>query len=287
VNAETRSFHLGAQSSTIDIELAAPSDAAMRAAEDVANAIIFENRPMRVHLVDEVGAAELPLRKESAVTGTIRVIEVENFDWSPCGGTHAKQTGQIGLIAIKSYERVKGNLTRIEFVCGYRALEDYRLAHQSAVTTAQLFSAARDSAPSLVEKAMQENKLLRRRVKDLLDLATTTEASQLLEATPENNGLKIIKVIFDNRDAEEIRFLAAKLVGRESVIALLATRDSTGARLVFARSANLTQNMGKLLTEVCQLTGGRGGGKPEMAQGGAADLSKLEEAMTSASLKVI
>ncbi len=285
-NAETRSFHLGTQSSTIDIEMAAPSDEAMRAAEEIANAIIFENRPMRVHLVDEEGAAQLPLRKESAVSGQIRVIEIEDFDWSPCGGTHAKQTGQIGLIAIKSYERVKGNLTRVEFVCGHRALEDYRLAHQSAVNTAQLFSAARDSAVPLVEKALQENRTLKKRIKELLDLAMTAEAGQLLDATPETQGVKVIKMIFDNRDAEELRFLASKLIGKESVIALLATKDATGARLVFARSANLTENMGKLLGEVCQMTGGRGGGKPEMAQGGATDLSRLEEAMMGAAIKV-
>jgi alanyl-tRNA synthetase len=286
-DAETHSFHLGAQSSTIDIGMSTPTDDAMRAAEEVANLVIFENRPMRVHLVDETGAAALPLRKESAVSGTIRVIEVEDFDWSPCGGTHAKQTGQIGLIAIKSYERVKGNLTRVEFVCGHRALEDYRLAHKSAVTTAQLFSAARDNAPPLVEKAIQENRSLKRRIKDLLDLATTAEAQQLLEQTPEIQRIKIVKAIFDNRDVEEIRFLATKLAAVDSVIALLATREGSGARLVFARSANLTQNMGKLLTETCQMTGGRGGGKPEMAQGGAADLTKLEEAMNAAFSKAI
>jgi alanyl-tRNA synthetase len=286
VNAETRSFHLGTQSSTIDIELTAPSQEVMQAAEEIANAVIFENRPMRVHLLDESGAAQLPLRKESAISGTIRVIEVEDFDWSPCGGTHAKQTGQIGLIAIKSYERVKGNLTRVEFVCGHRALEDYRLANKSAVTMAQMFSAARDLAAPLVEKTIQENKSLKRRIKDLLDLAMTAEAAQLLEATSETNGIKIIKTIFDNRDAEEVRLLASKIVAHESAIALLATKDANAARIVFARSAKLSQNMGQLLGEVCQLTGGRGGGKPEMAQGGVTDITKLEVAMNAVFVKV-
>ncbi|PYT02704.1 MAG: alanyl-tRNA editing protein, partial [Acidobacteria bacterium] len=105
--AETRSFHLGSQTSTIDIELQSPSDDLMRGAEDLANAVIFEDRPMRVHLVNDEEAALLPLRKESAVRGKIRVIEIENFDWSPCGGTHAARTGQIGLIAIRSYERIR------------------------------------------------------------------------------------------------------------------------------------------------------------------------------------
>jgi alanyl-tRNA synthetase len=286
LNAETRSFHMSAQTSTIDVELAAPTDEAMRAAEEIANAIIFENRPMRVHLVDEAGAARLPLRKESAISGLIRVIEVEDFDWSPCGGTHAKQTGQIGLIAIKSFERVKSNLTRVEFVCGQRALQDYRLANQTAVATARLFSVGRDGAPELVAKAIQEAKSLKKRVKDLLELATLAEAAQLLNEAQTNGDYKIIKAIFENREAEEIRLLAAKITQQEPAIALLAAKDASGAKLVFARSANLSQNMGQLLAEACQLLGGRGGGRPEMAQGGGTDLQKLDEAMRLAEAQI-
>jgi alanyl-tRNA synthetase len=277
--AETRSFHLGAQTSTIDIELTSPSDEAMRAAEEVANAIVFDNRPMRVHLVDEAGAALLPLRKESGLSGTIRVIEVEDFDWSPCGGTHAKQTGQVGLIAIKSFERVKSNLTRVEFVCGHRALEDYRLANQTAVTTARLFSVAREGAPEMVGKAIAENKALKKRQRELLELATQAEAAQLLKESPATGDYKIIKAIFENRDAEELRLLATKIVQQEAAIALLAGREANGVKLVFARSANLPQNMGQALAEACQLLGGRGGGRPEMAQGGGADVSRLEEVL--------
>src|SRR5439155_25104144 len=167
--SETRSFHLGSQTSTIDIELQAPTTQLIRAAEDIANAVVFEDRPMRVHLVNEEEAARLPLRKESAVRGDIRVIEVENFDWSPCGGTHASRAGQVGLIAIRSYERAK-KMTRVEFVCGGRALADYRLANNTAFAVARLFSAERDSAPELVARAIQEHKSTKKRVRDLLEL---------------------------------------------------------------------------------------------------------------------
>jgi alanyl-tRNA synthetase len=285
-NAETRSFHMSAQTSTIDIELPAPADEAMRAAEEIANAIIFDNRPMRVHMVDEAGAALLPLRKESALGGTIRIIEVEDFDWSPCGGTHAKQTGQIGLIAIKSFERVKSNLTRVEFVCGHRALEDYRLANQTAVTTARLFSVGREGAPEMVGKAIQENKTLKKRMRELLELAMQAEAAQLLSDAPLSGEVKVIKAIFENRDAEELRLLATKIIQQPSAIALLAAREANGAKLVFARSANLSQNLGQVLAEACQLLGGRGGGRPEMAQGGGTDATKLEEALQLAAAKV-
>jgi alanyl-tRNA synthetase len=284
-NAETRSFHLGAEVSTIDIELQSPTDEHMRAAEEIANRIIFEDRLMRIHLVNEDEAASLPLRKDSAVRGLIRVIEVEDFDWSPCGGTHAKRAGQIGLIAIKSFERAK-RMTRVEFVCGARALAEYRRANQTAVAVARLFSAERDAGPELVARMIQENRALKKRIRDLLELATTAEAAGLLADAETSAGFKVVQSVFEGRDLEEVRMLAAKIVQAEPAVALLATKEPGAARLVFARSAALSQNMGQLIAEASERLGGRGGGKPELAQGGGAEVQKVEEAVRLAAERV-
>src|SRR5262245_20472282 len=283
--AETRSFHLGAQTSTIDIELKSPDDQIMHAAEDIANAIVFENRPMRVHIVSQEEAARLPLRKEVSVKGSVRVIEIEDFDWSPCGGTHATRTGQIGLIAIRSYERAKG-MTRVEFVCGGRALDEYRRTRETSFAVARLLSAERDSTPELVARTLQENKSLKKRVRDLLGPAMTAEAAELLAVADASSGFKLVQAIFDARDFEELRVLALKIVQREPSIALLATKEGSAARLVFARSASLQQNMGSLLSEACEILGGRGGGKPDLAQGGGPSVERLQEAMSTATAKI-
>jgi Alanyl-tRNA synthetase len=284
--AETRSFHLGSRTSTIDIELQSPSDDHMRAAEEIANAVIFEDRPMRVHLVNEEEARQLPLRKEAAVEGTIRVIEISDFDWSPCGGTHAKGTGQIGLVTIKSYERAK-KMTRVEFVCGHRALDEYRTAHKTALAVAQLFSAERDAAPELVARALQENKSLKKRIRELLEIAVTVEATEMLAAAMQVGEFKLVRAAFDGRDLEEVRLLASKITQAEPSVALLGIKDAGAARLIFARSASLNQNMGQLLAEACQLLGGRGGGRPELAQGGGPDATKLEAAINLAAEKLL
>ena len=284
--AETRSFHLGEQTSTIDIELQSPTDSHMRAAEEIANAVVFEDRPMRVHLVTEAEAARLPLRKESAVQGTIRVIEVENFDWSPCGGTHAARTGQIGLIAIRSHERAK-KMTRVEFLCGRRALLDYRAANQAAVAIARLYSADRDTTPELVDRSLKENKALKKRLRELLELAMTAEAMRLLGEASSTGEFKLISRVFENREPDELRVLAAKITAEEPAIALLGTKDGASARLIFARSSSLSQNMGELLAEACQLLGGRGGGKPELAQGGGPQVHQLQEAISLASQRIL
>jgi len=215
------------------------------------------------------------------VRGNIRVIEIEDFDWSPCGGTHAARTGQIGLIAVRSYERAK-RMTRVEFVCGRRALEDYRLAQNTAVRVARLFSAERDSSPELVAKALEENRELKRRTRELLEVAMTAEASQRLGAAVPARGFKLIHAVFNGRDLEDVRMLASKIVGTEPAIALLATSQPDGARLVFARSKSLTADMGKLMSDACRILDGRGGGRPDMAQGGGPNAEKIEEAVESA-----
>jgi alanyl-tRNA synthetase len=283
--AETRSFHLGSIVSTIDIELASPSDEQMRAAEDVANRVILEDRPMRVHILDEADAAKLPLRKESAVKGRIRVIEVEDFDWSPCGGTHAARTGQIGLIAIKSYERAK-KLTRVEFVCGFRALADYRLAHRTATSVARMFSVDRDSAADSVARALAENRLLKRRVRELSEVAAGAEAAELLAAAENLDTFKMVCRVFEGRDADELRMLAYRIVQTESSVALLGSDDGGTARVVFARSETVPHNMGEVLREACTILGGRGGGKAEIAQGGGPEISKLAAALEDAASRV-
>jgi alanyl-tRNA synthetase len=290
--AETRSFHLGADTSTIDVELQNPTDDDMQAAEEIANRVVFEDRPMRVHLLSEEEAARLPLRKETAIQGTVRIIEVEGFDWSPCGGTHASRAGQIGLIAIRSFERAK-KMTRVEFVCGHRALVDYRLANQAATAVARQFSVDRQSGSASVQRTIQENKSLKKRVRELLEIALREEATRLVDQSPlmksaaasNSTGplqFKLVQVVLPDRDPEEIRMLAWKIIERGPSAALLGTNDGSSAKLVFARSADLPFNMGGLLARACEALGGRGGGKPDMAQGGGPNVEKLHAAIQEA-----
>ncbi len=283
--AETRSFHLGAETSTIDIELDNPTAEHMRAAEEIANQIVFEDRAMRIHIVGEEEASRLPLRKESELRGEIRVIEIDGFDWSPCGGTHAARAGQVGLIVIKSFERAK-KLTRVEFVCGRRALEEYRRANAAAVGVAQLFSAERDTGPELVARLIQENKETKKRARDLLEKAMEAEATRMLAGARQFGDVRIVSAVFDDRGLEELKVLASRLAQQENCVALLGSREGGTARLIFARSGGVNLHMGQLMAEACAVIGGRGGGRPDQAQGGGPELSKLERAITSATEKI-
>jgi alanyl-tRNA synthetase len=284
--AETRGFRITDHSTEIDLTLEVHPDEIEQAiirAEELANSVVFDNREIRIHEVTPEEAARLPLRKESFVADCIRVIEIADYDWSPCGGTHAKRTGEVGLIAAQSWERAK-KMTRVHFVCGSRALRDYRAASKTAGAIALKFSVGREEAEPAVARLFDENKRLSRRVRELAGLAAKSEAQELIEAAEAVDRLRIVSRVFEDRDLEELKLLAHRLVDAEGVVALLAAKEGGMARLVFARSANLPNgaDMNLLMRATCERLGGRGGGKPDFAQGGGSETQELNSALAAA-----
>jgi alanyl-tRNA synthetase len=321
-NAPTKSFRMLETTCEIDVELASPTTEVIERAIELANNVVWEDRAITIHNVSAEQAAEMPLRKESAREGELRLIEIEGFDLTPCGGTHAFRTGEVGMIALRSWERAKG-LTRIEFVAGVRALADYRKANRAAREAAALFSTGRDDVAQNAAQLVEENKELHRRVRVLEEVAAGVEAERLwaavgIEAAGGglsdrtggvvlsdgtggavlsdgtsgavlSDGTRVVAHVFDARDgasltydAEFLKKLAHALMAKPRTIALLASRDKDAARLIFARSADASADMNALMREACALLDGRGGGKPDMAQGGGKNLARLDEAMERA-----
>jgi alanyl-tRNA synthetase len=281
-NGPTLSFRVLDESCEIDVDLDNPTNEIIERAVELANNVIWENRLITIRQVTPQEASGLPLRKEPAREGDLRVIEIEGFDLTPCGGTHAYQTGEVGMIAVRSWERAKG-LARIEFVAGGRALADYRRANKTARSVAALFSAARDEATHLAERLLEENKELHRRVRALEVVAARAEADELrANASPGAMDVTIIAQVFDNRDAESLKHLAQALTAQPKTIALLGARDQHTARLVFARSVDAPGDMNTLVRTACVILDGRGGGKSDLAEGGGHNVSKLSEAIEAA-----
>jgi alanyl-tRNA synthetase len=276
-DAPTRSFRVLAHECEIDVALDDPSDEKIEKAVDLANQIIWEARPIKIQEVTSDQAAALPLRKEPAREGDLRVIEIPEFDLTPCGGTHAQSTGEVGVVAVRSWERAKG-LVRIQFMAGVRVLADYRKANATAREVAALFSAGREDSPALVTKLTEDNKSLTRRVRELEQIACRVEAEELLRAGSKGSPTFITRA-FDNRSADSIKHLALALIAHPNVVALLGSRDGDTARLVFARSSDAEGDMNALMRRACELVEGRGGGKAEMAQGGGKNVARLNEAL--------
>jgi alanyl-tRNA synthetase len=284
-NAPTRGFRVMQDLCEIDVELNNPTNESIERAVELANNVIWEDRQITIKSVTSEEAARLPLRKEPSREGVLRLIEIEGFDQTPCGGTHAYRTGEVGIIVVRSWERARG-LTRIEFLAGRRALADYRRANQTAREVAALFSAGRGDATKLAARMSEENKELQRRVRTLEEVAVKVEADQLLaNVSPKSVGdsglaaTRVIAQVFENRDAESLKHLAQALIAHRHTVALLGSRDKDAARLVFARSEDATGDMNALMRDACAMLEGRGGGKPDLAQGGGKNVAKLSEAV--------
>jgi alanyl-tRNA synthetase len=177
-------------------------------------------------------------------------------------------------------------------------LADYRKANKTARDVSALFSAGREDSPALVARLVEDTRKLRRRVSELGEVACRVEAEDLLRGRspgyrtesgsdrvngstveePDNSPTVIAK-IFDDRDADSLKQLALALIAHPNTIALLGSRDGDTARLVFARSSDATGDMRELMNRVCPIVGGRGGGKPDMAQGGGRNVEKVAEAI--------
>jgi len=281
-NAPTRAFRVLDGSCEIDVELNNPTNEVVERAVELANNVVWEDRQIKIKSATPEEAARLPLRKEPSRDGELRLIEIEGFDLTPCGGTHAYRTGEVGMIAVRTWERAKG-LTRIEFVAGTRALADYRRANKSARAVAALFSAGRDDAAKLAVRMVEENKELHRRVRALEEIVARVEAQELLAAVaPNAAGVRVVTEILENRDGESLKHLAQALIAHPKTIALLGSRDKDAARLVFARSADALGDMNALMREACALLDGRGGGKADLAQGGGHKVERIREAIDSA-----
>jgi alanyl-tRNA synthetase len=304
--AQTRGFRMMSEASEVDVELADPSDERVEQAVNRADEIIWDDRPVRVRQVTAEEAARMPLRRDSAREGELRIIEIEGFDLSPCGGTHARRTGEVGLVAVRSWERAKG-LTRVTFVAGARALSDYRRANHTARSVASMFSAARDEAANAVARLLEEHKQLQRRARALGELAARAEARELLEEAstipglvastgaasavstggasgdaPGGGGVRLVARVLEARDAEGLKRLASALAAHAGTVALLGSREGADARLVFARSPDAPGDMNALMREACRALEGRGGGRPDMAQGGGPRTDRLAHALEHA-----
>lgn len=287
--APTRSFRMLADDSEIDLELRDPSDEKIERAIDRANEIVWADRAVRVHNLTPEEAARMPLRKDSEREGLLRVVEIDGYDVSPCGGTHAHKTGEVGIIAARRWERAKG-LARVTFVAGRRALSDYRRANAAATRAAALFSTGRDAIPDSVARLQEEHKHNLRRLRELEEVAASVEARELLDASETEttpDGARIVARVFDDRDAESLRRLAAAIASQTKAVALLGAREGETTRLVFARSDGARGDMNQLMREACATLEGRGGGRPDMAQGGGRRRDLLTEVVRSAARSLL
>ena len=259
----TESFHMGTLSATIDLarEVSAKQ---VTTAEDEANRIVWEDRPVAIRFATAEEAAKLPLRKESIRTGPLRLIDVENFDLSACGGTHVARTGGIGVIAVGGSEKFRGG-ARVEFLCGDRALNRFRLWRDSLAATQRFLSVAPEEMAAAIERMQADSKAQQRTLRGFQEKLAIHEAHALLEKAW---GQAVIIAAIEGWDAQGLKAIAVAAAAETPNLVVALFTATTPALVVIARGTAATADAGAMLKSLVAQFGGKGGGRPDLAQGG-------------------
>jgi alanyl-tRNA synthetase len=273
----TLSFHLGAESSTIDVALDSLDAAQAARLEQRANELVSENRPVAISF--EESSAATDLRKPSEREGMLRVISIEGLDRSACGGTHVRTTGEIGPILLRKLERAHG-ATRIEFLCGLRAVRRARADFEALSKIARVFSSALDETPALVAaqaEALDSTEKARRRL--AAELARLRGAEWYRAAAPNAEGIRSLLHRLPRGAAldDEVRAAAQGFTAGAKAVFLAVAEEPPS--LLLAASADSGLHAGNMVKAAVTRRGGRGGGNAQLAQGSLPTREALEDAI--------
>jgi alanyl-tRNA synthetase len=279
--ARTLSVHMSETSMTIDVDRVNIAPETLEAVEALANQIVLENRPVRAWFPTPEELAALNLRKLPEVDGKVRVVDIGGFDITACGGTHVARTGEIGIIKVIKAEQ-RGETTRLEFKCGERALRDFQAKNEVINRLTAALTVGYWELPEAVARLQEQNRALQSELRAAREQLAVYEAASLLASASSHGAYRLVARAFA-RSADEVRSLAQALVAESGVVALLGAAGEK-AQLIFARSADVPLDVVPLLRKALEQLGGRGGGRPNMAQGGgaSADLDQVQAAINAA-----
>ena len=271
----TVSFHLGAESATIDLEGGAVDAQTVLAVERRANQLVFENRPVTVHFED--AATVQGLRKPSERAGTLRIIQIADLDRSACGGTHVRATGEIGSILLRKLEKIRQSV-RVEFVCGRRAIARARADFEALTRVSQLFSASLDETPAMVAAQLEAARAAEKSRRKLeLDLAAY-QGKELYQSTEAGaDGFRRVTQRVTRGSLEELRAVAQNFAAQPKAVFTAVLTEPPSVLL--AASADAGIDAGKLLKAALTEAGGRGGGNARMAQGSVPEVNMLDRVL--------
>jgi alanyl-tRNA synthetase len=232
---------------------------------DEANRIVWANHEVAIRFASEEEVKALPLRKESARQGELRLVEVPGFDLSACGGTHVARTGAIGVIAVTGTEKFKGGL-RLTFVCGGRAVRALRQLRDAVTGSLRVLSVLPQELPAAVEKLQTDSKQLRKTIAGLQASLAVHEADRLLSGLQQGER-RVIAEIYEDWDAAGLKTIASSLIARDPVAVVLVA-GGPSATVVVACAPSLGLDANAVVRRLAERFGGRGGGRADMAQAG-------------------
>ncbi len=276
----TVSFHLGPDLCTIDLRGPEPTIDTLQGAQRAANTAIFEDRPVTVRYGTADKLASIGVRKEVQREGILRAIEIESADLQPCGGTHVKSTGQIGLILVRRCTRIRQDW-RVEFACGARAERLATADFQLLRAISDKLSCAPDDAVAALDKSSAERDANFKTLRGVIQQLAEARAALLISPTPEaTSGLRIIAELLRDVSSELLLPLATEIAKNEKTVALLVTEEN--GQLVLAQHPSAGKDLQAVLKQISASFPCKGGGRKDFVRAKLADPKKSAAALALA-----
>jgi alanyl-tRNA synthetase len=263
--AETVSARLGETTCTLDIDQSAIEERKLSEAEDLVNAVIEDDLAVRAYFPSPGELAALPMRRAPKVTEHVRVVEIGAFDVTPCGGTHCTRTGQVGLVRIDGVERYKGKI-RVLFSAGRRARLSLGAHSDILRSLGRELTCGPDDVRQGLEKLRRELTETREALGRARGQLSAACAGELIAAARQRGETRIVAML-DDATLEFVRAVAARITAHPDLVALLAGRTLQAMIVVAARGTSATLDCGAFVKRAARVAGGRGGGRPDRAEG--------------------
>ena len=283
-NGETIGFHLGHDYVYIDVTLPDFSEDEMDKIEIYTNRIISSNFEIKSYYVEKNEVNNIPVRKQPTVDLNIRIVEIDNIDFSPCAGTHLRNTGEIGIIKIRRWEKYKGNI-RIEFVCGNRALFDYRWKNKYIKEIGVLLSSKDTDVLDKVHTLFNQKEELEKENRSIKAELVKYEGEELFRNAIKIKTTPLVYKLFDDKGLKEITYLASYLNNNYNLIQIYGTRHENIGQFFISVSKKLNINLKNIFKDISEELDLKGGGTPETVQG-KCSVEDLEELLSRFSQRI-
>ncbi len=266
--AETSSFHLGEEYCSIELNRPNLSRDDVRKAEDLANSVIFGAKPIQSFFVDPEKAGDYPLRKQSDLQESLRIVKVADFDLSPCSGTHVQNSGEVGIVFVTGAEKLSQTL-KVSFLCGNRVARQYHVDLEIVKTLSKSMTTSVELLPESIQKLQDQLKELRKEITQLKEERLKEEADHLYANAEDWNGLRKILCIW-KRPYAEVRFLAQKLFEKPSTTGALISIPER--RAVFFKNPQVDYDLRPIFQKFLQQHSAKGGGPPHLLEAGGFEI---------------
>ncbi len=261
---QTLSFSIGDNHSSIEINTKNfPFEKIVETEKECLD-LIIKNLPIKVYETEDI--SKIPLRKPPKIKGKIRIIEIDGFDYSACGGTHVKSTGEISLIKIIKTDKVRSNI-RLYYVAGYRALKDYQKKNEIILNIQREIGRPQEEFNEAIKDMKGKIENMRKKLNFYKKRELEEEIERILKSSEE-----FIFKIFEDEEIKDIKFMAKKLVDNGKNILFLTKEPS---KYILIGRGKGTLNLRKISSEIFSIVKGRGGGREDWIEGKIEDFSGI------------